>query len=130
MATPSATTTGPRPSEVRLFGRSISPGLGMGPAWVVGDVLKSSGPSAPISQNEVDGELSRLARSFEGALAEVDQYAQRIEAEFDSALAGIFRAHGAMLRELLASGEFERESLASNQKRVLRLGAGNPPDEA
>src|ERR1700716_1249673 len=99
MATPSRATTSPTPSEVRLSGRSISPGLGMGRAWVVGDVLKWSGPSAPISQHQVDGELSRLARSFEEALAEVDQYAQRIEAEFDSALAGIFRAHGAMLRE-------------------------------
>jgi phosphoenolpyruvate-protein phosphotransferase len=113
METPSPTILGPAQSEVRLSGRSISPGLGMGQAWVVGDVLKWSGPPAPIDVNDIDGELIRLTHSFEEALAEVDQYAKRIEYEFDSTLAGIFRAHGAILRELLASGEFERELRAS-----------------
>jgi phosphoenolpyruvate-protein phosphotransferase len=109
----SAAVTGPAPSEVRLNGRNISPGLGMGRAWVVGDVLKWSGPPAPIGQDDVDGELVRLAHSVEQSLAELDRYAKRIEAEFDSALAGIFRAHGDILRELFASGEFERELRAS-----------------
>ncbi len=113
METISATKSGPGQSEVRLSGRSISPGLGMGRAWVVGDVLKWSGPPTPIGQDDVDGELVRLAHSYEETLAELDQYARRIEAEFDSALAGIFRAHGEMLRELFASGEFERELRAS-----------------
>src|SRR5439155_21259350 len=85
----------------------------MGQAWVIGDVLKASGPPAPIGPNDVDGELARLARSFEETLAELDEHARRIEVEFDAALAGIFRAHGAMLRELFASGEFERELRAS-----------------
>ena len=100
-------------SEVKLSGRSISQGLGMGQAWVVGDVLKWSGPAATIAQKDVDGELLRLARCFEETLAELDQYARYIEVEFDAALAGIFRAHGAMLRELFDSGEFERELRAS-----------------
>jgi phosphoenolpyruvate-protein phosphotransferase len=113
METMSATRTGLLQSEVRLSGRSISPGLGMGQAWVVGDVLKWSGPPTPIGQNGVDRELVRLAHSFEETLAELDQQAKRIEVEFDSALAGIFRAHGVILRELFASGEFERELRAS-----------------
>src|SRR5439155_26846049 len=86
-----------------------SPGLGMGQAWVVSDVLKWSGPLTPIGQSDIDSELARLAHSFEETLAELDRHAKRIETEFDSALAGIFRAHGAMLRELFTSGEFERE---------------------
>ena len=73
----------------------------MGRAWVVGDVLKWSGPPCAIGQNDVDGELVRLAHAVEETLAELDQYAKRIEAEFDSTLAGIFRAHGEMLRGLL-----------------------------
>src|SRR5207249_4913475 len=52
------TVAGLRQSEVRLSGRSISPGLGMGRAWVVGDVLKCSGPPATIGQNDIDGELA------------------------------------------------------------------------
>ena len=105
----SATITGQERSEIKLSGRSISPGLGIGQAWVVGDVLKFSGPSAAIGQNDVDAELLRLAHCLDETLAELDQYAKRIEAEFNSTLAGVFRAHGEMLRELFASGEFERE---------------------
>ena len=113
MEAASATISGQERSEIKLSGRSISPGLGMGRAWVVGDVLKSSGPPSAIGQNDIEGELLRLARSFDETLAELDQYAKRIEVEFNSALAGVFRAHGEMLRELFASGEFERELRAS-----------------
>jgi phosphoenolpyruvate-protein phosphotransferase len=109
----SATITSHPQAEVRLAGRSISPGLGMGKSWVVGDVLKSSGPPAAIEQSDVDGELVRLGHSFEETLAELDRHAKRIESEFDAALAGIFRAHGVILRDLFASGEFERELRAS-----------------
>lgn len=108
-----ATRTDLTQAEVRLSGRGISPGLGMGRAWVVGDVLQWSGPPTPIGQNDIDGELVRLAHSVEETLAELDQYAKRIEGEFDSTLAGIFRAHGEILRELFATGEFERELRAS-----------------
>ena len=89
METISATTA---PAEVKLSGRSISPGLGMGQAWVVGDVRKWSGPAATIAQKGVDGELLRLAHSFEETLAELDQYARRIEVEFDAALAATNRS--------------------------------------
>jgi phosphotransferase system enzyme I (PtsI) len=111
--TMSATTTAAEQSEARLLGRSIAPGLGMGPAWVVGDVLNWNGPPTRSGPNDVDGELVRLAHSYEETLAELDRYAKRIEAEFDSAFAGVFRAHGKMLRELFTSGEFERELRAS-----------------
>jgi phosphoenolpyruvate-protein phosphotransferase len=95
--------------EATLTGRSISPGLAMGPAWVVSDPLDWGGPTSSIGKDDVDKELIRLRRSFDEALAELDQYARRIEAEFDAALADIFRAHGTMLRSLFASGELERE---------------------
>ena len=45
-----------------LSGRSIAPGLGMGQAWVVGDVLKCSGAPSTIGESDVDGELARLKR--------------------------------------------------------------------
>jgi phosphoenolpyruvate-protein phosphotransferase len=96
-------------SEMTLTGRSISPGLAMGPAWVVSDPLQWGGPTTSIGKGDIENELVRLRRSFEETLAELDQYAQRIEREFDAALAGIFRAHGEMLRSLFASGELERE---------------------
>jgi phosphoenolpyruvate-protein phosphotransferase len=114
----------PAESETKLTGRNIAPGLGMGRAWVFGDLLKSSVVALPIEAGEVDAELGRLVRSFEEALAELDERARRIEEEFDSSLAGIFRAHGEMLRGLFASGEFERElreSLLSAEAVVRRV---------
>jgi phosphoenolpyruvate-protein phosphotransferase len=95
-------------SEVTLTGRGISPGLAVGPAWVVSDPLDWVGPTTSAGK-EVEQELTRLRRSFEETLAELDQHARRVEVEFDSALADVFRAHGQMLRSLLASGELERE---------------------
>ncbi len=124
MESTSATVSGREQLEVKLTGRGISPGLAMGRAWIVADALKFVGPLAPISESQIDAELVRLSHSFEETLAELDRYAQRIEAEFDSALAGIFRAHGEMLRDLFNSGEFERElraSLLSAEAAVRRV---------
>jgi phosphoenolpyruvate-protein phosphotransferase len=102
------------PQQVRITGRSVAPGLGMGRAWVVGDVLRFDGEQQTIGVSEVDRECARLTRCFEETFAELEQSARRIETEFDAALAGIFRAHGTLLRSLVESGEFERELRTSS----------------
>jgi phosphoenolpyruvate-protein phosphotransferase len=102
-------TNGREQTEVVLKGRGIAPGLGMGRAWLVGDVLKSVGAPKTIEQDDVEGELVRLKRSIDDTLSELERSAARIEFEFDAALAGIFRSHGVILRDLFASGELERE---------------------
>ena len=96
-------------AEIVLAGQSVSPGLGMGPAWVVGDELSFAGAPRAIEQDEIAGELLRLQHSFEETLADLEKSAERIAAEFNATLGGIFRAHGEILRELFNSGEFERE---------------------
>jgi phosphoenolpyruvate-protein phosphotransferase len=100
--------------EVRLTGQSIAPGLGMGRAWVVGDLLRFDGAQPTIGQEDVGREVDRLRHAFEETFAELEESARRIESEFDSSLGGIFRAHGTMLRGLVDSGEFERELRASS----------------
>jgi len=96
-------------SETTFTGQSISPGLAMGPARVVSDPLHWGGPITSLGKDDVEKELTRLRHAFEETLAELEQYARRIEGEFDAALADIFRAHGELLRSLFASGELERE---------------------
>jgi phosphoenolpyruvate-protein phosphotransferase len=116
-----ASTTG---EEITLAGRSIAPGLGMGRAWIIGDVLNCGNTVADITTSQVDGELARFKRTIDATLAELDQYAARIEAEFDSTLAGVFRAHGQMLRDLFMTQEFERElreSLLTAEAIVQRV---------
>src|SRR4029077_16536660 len=73
------------------------------------DPLHWGGPTTPIGEDDVEKELTRLRYSFEETLAELDQRDRRIEGEFGATLAGIFRAHGEILRSLFASGELERE---------------------
>src|SRR5262249_57182716 len=52
-------------SEATLTGRSIAPGLAMGPAWVVSDPLHWGGPTTSIGKDDIEKELIRLRHSFE-----------------------------------------------------------------
>src|SRR5262245_8245725 len=42
--------------EIYLTCRSVAPGLGLGKAWVVGDVLRCDGAQQTIGQQEIDRE--------------------------------------------------------------------------
>jgi phosphoenolpyruvate-protein phosphotransferase len=102
--------TTPRDQREAVFtARCIAPGLGLGRAWVVADVLKGGGAPQTIGPEEVEHELCRLKQAVEETLADLERSAARIESEFNAALAGIFRAHGVLLRDLLTSGELDRE---------------------
>src|SRR5438128_12325108 len=90
-------------------GAAISPGVGMGPAWLVVDLLKSAPDPPAIARDQIAGEWSRILTSFEQTRRELEDSTLRIEEQFDAALAGIFRAHGMMLDGILSSGEIETE---------------------
>ena len=127
MNVPSERTIGRNQPEEAFVGRAIAPGLGMGQAWVVGDVLKSARAPKAIGQGDVEHELFRLKQSFEETLAELldQEMPSRIEFEFDAAARRAFFApHGMILRDLFASGELEREvrtSLLTAETAVRRV---------
>src|SRR5712664_1300273 len=104
-------------------GTAVSPGVGMGPAWLVVDVLKSAPDPAAIARDQIASEWSRVLTSFEQTRRELEDSTLRIEEQFDAALAGIFRAHGMMLDGILSSGEIEREleSLVGAEGAVRRV---------
>src|SRR2546429_3086736 len=104
-------------------GAAISPGVGMGPAWLVVDLLKSAPDPAAIARDQIAGEWSRILTSFEQTRREVEDSALRIEEQFDAGIAGIFRADGMMLDGILSSGEIERElaSLVGAEAAVRRI---------
>src|SRR5437899_543040 len=90
-------------------GAAISPGVGMGPAWLVVDLLKSAPDPPAIARDQIAGEWSRILASFEHTRRELEDSALRIEEQFNAALAGIFRAPGIVhrirnLEELLVDG--------------------------
>src|SRR5207249_1600791 len=88
-----------------LVGVAISPGIGMGPAWLLEDPIESQPVPAAIERDQIAGEWSRILASFEQTRGELEESAVRIEEQFDAALAAIFRAHGMMLDRILASGD-------------------------
>jgi hypothetical protein len=60
-------------------------------------------------QRRLRKRVGALAARVRGDSGGLEQYARRIEGEFDAILAGEFRVHGELLRSLFASGELERE---------------------
>jgi len=92
-----------------MAGLRVSPGLGMGSARVVGDALQCRGTAQPIGENEVERELSRIRAAFDQTRTELRESARRVEAQFSSHLADIFRAHEMMLDSLLSSDDFSQE---------------------
>lgn len=102
-------TGGQERGETNLFGNSISPGWGSGPAWIPADFLQPSWEDRHIESAIAVQELARVQTAVRQTRAEVEESARRIEEQLSGTLAGIFRAHGRMLDELLSSGEFEQE---------------------
>jgi len=90
-------------------GVAISPGVGIGPAWLVLDPLELAADPAAITRDQIAGEWTRILASFEQTRHELEDSARRIEEQLDVPLAGIFRAHGMMLDGILSSGEIETE---------------------
>jgi phosphoenolpyruvate-protein phosphotransferase len=111
-----------KPTETRLIGLSIAPGLGMGQAWIPGDLLKSGVNVRRIEPHEIQREFSRIQAAFDATATELEEAARRIEEQFNAALAGIFRAHATMLASLLASGEFEQELRGSQVNAEAAVG--------
>jgi phosphoenolpyruvate-protein phosphotransferase len=110
--------------ELTLTGLRISPGLGMGKAWIAGDRMRPSGDGRRIAQHEIERELGRIRIAFDESQKELVEAARRVEEQFNAALAGIFRAHAMMLDNLLSSGEFEHElrgSLVNGEVAVGRV---------
>jgi len=96
----------------------------MGSARVVGDVFRCSGRARPIGPDDVEPELLRLRVAFDKTRAELKEAARRVEDQFNSQLADVFRAHEMILESLFSSDEFAQElrgSLMSVEAAVRRV---------
>ncbi len=100
-------------AEVKLVGSRIAPGLGIGPAWLVGDTHEWRHGFRQIEPSEVETELRRIQVAFDLTHADLQESARRVEEQFNAELGQIFRAHEMMLESIFASQEFERELRAS-----------------
>lgn len=86
------------PCNVTLSGLAVSPGLAVGQAFVYRDILHDL-ERYDIGTHQVEYEHGRIERAVEKVLADLGLSAERVEAELNTDLALIFRAHEAMLRD-------------------------------
>ena len=98
-----------QPTELTLRGTRISPGLGVGRAWIAADILDAREEAGRIQPHEVAAEWERIRRALATVGADLQEAVRRVSEQFDPSLAEIFRAHQVMLDGLLASHEFEKE---------------------
>jgi len=114
MESKSATISGSEEVEVRRSGGASRRDWAWGQAWIVGDVLKFSVAPQEIDPHAVDGELLHLQNSYEETLAQLDQHAKRIEAEFDSTAGRRVSAHMGRCCEI------SLRQVSSNESSELR----------
>jgi phosphoenolpyruvate-protein phosphotransferase len=113
------------PCNVTLSGLAVSPGLAVGQAFVYRDILHDL-ERYDIGTHQVEYEHGRIERAVEKVLADLGLSAERVEAELNTDLALIFRAHEAMLRDPALTKdlreELEQELVNAEQvvKRVFR----------
>lgn len=111
--------------RLRLQGAGISPGLAIGTAFVYRDLLQRDIETHGIERDAAAEETARLDEAVDEVLANLEDTADRVEAEIDAEHAAIFHAHvemlrsGSIRRELRK--ELETELLSAEQvvKRVL-----------
>ena len=112
--------------RLRLRGMGISPGLAVGPAFIYRDLFQRDIERPSIELHEIAEETARIKEAVDKVLGNLEETAQRIEAEIDVEHAAIFSAQaemlrsGSILRDLRT--ELETELLNAEQvvKRVLR----------
>jgi phosphoenolpyruvate-protein phosphotransferase len=87
-------------SNSKMVGRTISPGLVIGPAFVYhGERLEVLAGTYDIEQHQVEEELQCLERAMRTVREDLRVSTRRIETDTTTKLAAIFAAHAAMLED-------------------------------
>ncbi|MFP4156310.1 MAG: phosphoenolpyruvate--protein phosphotransferase [Opitutales bacterium] len=89
----------PAPSRhAKISGRSISPGMAMGRAYVFKPAHEFEKHLSVISPSRVGHECQRIESAVKDVLLDLRHSIERIEESMGSAMADIFRAHELMLK--------------------------------
>ncbi|MDA7865216.1 phosphoenolpyruvate--protein phosphotransferase [Akkermansiaceae bacterium] len=92
-----------------LSGKQLSPGLGEGEIFVYRDIMNRLDEFYEIDQEDCEPELKRLDLALSRISKDLSALADRVEAEIDSELSGVFHAHLAMVQDASLKAEVETE---------------------
>jgi phosphotransferase system enzyme I (PtsI) len=99
----------PVTQNLELSGKSISPGLAIGEAFVHKDIVHRDHDLYDISSDEVHEELERIKEAISEACQDLEVCANRVEQSLDKAAADTFRAQKAMIRDSTFLSDIETE---------------------
>ena len=105
-------------------GKSLSPGIAVGPAYIYQDFLQRDHEYYEIDSADVDDEFSRIRMAFASVSDDLDALSFRVLEELDQDSARIFIAHKAFLDDGNAGN-----TCASESSRVAAI-ANRRVDEA
>jgi phosphoenolpyruvate-protein phosphotransferase len=111
--------------EVRLTGRTLSPGLVIGKAFIYREMESLAG-AEEIEEHQIEEELRRIDRALAAVTGDLRVSAERIEGDTNTKLGAIFEAHVAMLQDPGLQREIrllvEQECISAGQavSRVFR----------
>jgi phosphotransferase system enzyme I (PtsI) len=113
-------------NNIKLSGRSLSPVLAVGHAFVYTDILQHEHVLYKITESKVEDEYRRIENAIKAVLDDLKQSADTIQKDLDENSADIFRAQKALIEDKALLGEFKKElesELVNAEevvKRVLR----------
>lgn len=94
---------------IKLNGKTLSPGMGSGEAFVYRDVLKRQDEFYDIDEAQVGKEIERFAVALKHISGVLDDLAEHVEEEMDSNLSDVFRAHSIIVQDASLQAEVEKE---------------------
>jgi phosphoenolpyruvate-protein phosphotransferase (PTS system enzyme I) len=83
-----------------LHGQGLSPGMAEGNAWIyLPEESESTSSHQPISQNDVEAEISRLDNALTAAIREMDNTRRNLASDMAAAESALLEVHVAMLND-------------------------------
>lgn len=96
-------------STMTLAGTTLSLGLGEGQIFVYRDIMNRLDEFYDIEEIHSEPELERLDLALARISDDLSELADRVEAEIDAELSGVFHAHLAMVSDASLRAEVEKE---------------------
>ena len=94
---------------IKLHGKTLSPGMGKGEAFIYRDVLKQPDEFYDIDEAALDKEVERFRKALKDISRVLDDLADHVEEEMDSSLSDVFRAHSIIVQDDSLQAEVEKE---------------------
>jgi phosphoenolpyruvate-protein phosphotransferase len=94
---------------IKLYGKTLSPGMGKGEAFVYRDVLTRQDEFYDIDEAQIDKELMRFTQALKHISGVLDDLAEHVEEEMDSNLSDVFRTHSIIVQDPSLHDEVEKE---------------------